>query len=106
MIQDTFLFNSHRQRIQDFARQHHLPTVCGTRRNAEAGCLLAYGPNTEEMWRHAATFVDKLLKGAKPSELPVELPDKLDLILNRKTARALGITFPPMVSAMASEVIQ
>ena len=67
---------------------------------------MAYDVNTVEMWRHVADYVDKLLKGAKPADLPVEQPTKFELVLNRKTAHALGITFPPGLLILADEVIQ
>src|SRR5262249_23148846 len=95
MIMDSSMFNAHRQRILEFARTHRLPTVCGVRAYAEAGCLIAYAPNILEMARRAAGFVDKILKGAKPADIPMELPAKLELVLNRKTAESLGIYFPP-----------
>jgi putative tryptophan/tyrosine transport system substrate-binding protein len=100
------MFNAHRQGILAFARTHRLPTVCGVRPYAEAGCLLAYAPDIREMNRRAAIFVDKILKGAKPGDLPVEQPAKFELILNLKTAQALGITFPPTLLVLADEVIQ
>jgi putative tryptophan/tyrosine transport system substrate-binding protein len=106
MVMDSAMFNAHRQRILEFARTHRLPTVCGVRPYAEAGCLLAYAPDIREMNRRAAIFVDKILKGAKPGDLPVEQPAKFELILNLKTAQALGITFPPTLLVLADEVIQ
>ena len=106
MIQDSPMFNAHRQHILDVARTHRLPTVCGVRVYAEAGCLMAYAPNILEMLRRAAVFVDKILKGAKPADIPMELPAKLELFLNRTTAAALGVTFPPTLLLQADEVIQ
>jgi putative ABC transport system substrate-binding protein len=105
MIQDSPMFNAHRQHILAVARTHRLPTVCGVRVYAEAGCLIAYAPNILEMLRRAAVFVDKILKGAKPADLPMELPTKLELFLNRTTAAALGVTFPPTLLLQADEVI-
>jgi putative tryptophan/tyrosine transport system substrate-binding protein len=106
MVMDSAMFNAHRQRILALARTHRLPTVCGVRRYAEAGCLIAYAPDILEMWRRAAIFVDKILKGAKPGDLPVEQPAKFELVLNLTTAKAFGIMFPPTLLIQADEVIQ
>jgi putative ABC transport system substrate-binding protein len=106
MIQDSALFSAQRQRILDFARTHRLPTVCGGRQYVEAGCLSAYSPNHVEMMRRAAVFVDKLLKGAKPADLPMELPSKLELFFNLQTAEGLGITLPPTLLSLADEVLK
>ena len=106
MIQDSAMFSAQRQRLLDFARAHRLPTVCGGRQYVEAGCLIAYSPNHVEMARHATVFVDKLLKGATPADLPMELPNKLELFLNLQTAEVLGITLPPTLLMLADEVIK
>jgi putative ABC transport system substrate-binding protein len=106
VIQDSAMFNAHRQRILEFARTHRLPTVCGVRAYAEAGCLLAYAPDLLEMFRRATVFVDKILKGAKPGDLPVERATKFELVINLKTAKALGLTIPPTVLFQADEVIR
>jgi putative tryptophan/tyrosine transport system substrate-binding protein len=106
MIQDNALFSTQRQRLLDFARTHRLPTVCGGRQYAEAGCLIVYSPNHGEMMRRAAVFVDKLLKGAKPADLPMELPHKLELVLNLQTAEVLGVMIPPTFLSLADEVIK
>jgi ABC transporter substrate binding protein len=106
MVAESALLNAHRQCILDFARTHRLPTVCGVRAYAEAGCLIAYATNLFEMHRRAAVFVDKLLKGAIPRDLPVERPTKFELVINLKTAQALGITIPPHLLVLADEVIQ
>jgi len=106
MVMDSSMFNAHNQRILEFARMHRLPTVCGVRRYAEAGCLIAYAPDILEMFRRAAIFVDKLLKGTKPGDLPVEQPAKFELIVNLKTARALGLTIPAALLLQATEVMQ
>jgi putative ABC transport system substrate-binding protein len=106
MVMDSAMFNAHRQRLMTFTRTHQLPTVCGARPYAEAGCLIAYAPDIREMWRRAAVFVDKLLKGAKPDDLPVEQPAKFELVLNLTTVQALGITMPPSLLILADEVIK
>src|SRR5205823_6225554 len=106
MMMDSAMFNAHRQRILEFARTHRLPTVCGVRAYAEAGCLIAYAPDIFDMMHRAAVFVDKILKGAKPADLPVEQPAKFELVINLQTAQALGITVPPSILARADEVIE
>ena len=83
MVMDSAMFYDYHQRILEFARTHRLPTVCGVRGYAEAGCLMAYAPDVFEMFRRAAIFVDKILKGAKPGELPVEQPAKVAGIVAR-----------------------
>jgi putative ABC transport system substrate-binding protein len=95
-----------RKRIADLALKHRLPTVVGAREYAEAGCLLSYAVSYPEVFRRAALYVDKILKGAKPGELPVEQPTKLELVINLKTAKALGLTIPPSRLLRADEVIQ
>jgi len=106
LIQNNAVFSVHRQRLLDVARAHRLPTVCHGRLYAEAGCLLTYSPNARELYRRAAVFVDKILKGAKPGDLPVERPDKFELVINLKTAHALGLTLPPTLLFQADEVIR
>jgi len=106
LIQNSFVFGLHRQRLLDLARTHRLPTVCNGQLYAEAGCLITYSPNSRELWRRAAVFVDKILKGAKPGDLPVERPDKFELVVNLKTAHALGLTIPPTLLFRADEVIK
>mgnify|MGYP003579779978 CR=1 FL=1 len=94
------------QRIVALAAQHRLPTIYNTRIPVQAGGLMAYGPSRPAMARRAATYVDKILKGAKPADLPVEQPMKFELILNLKTAQRLGITILPTLLILADEVIQ
>jgi putative ABC transport system substrate-binding protein len=106
LIQNSFVFSVHRQRLLDLARTHRLPTVCNGRLYAEAGCLITYSPNARELYRRAAVFVDKILKGAKPGDLPVERPDKFELVVHLKTAQALGLTIPATLLFRADEVIK
>jgi putative tryptophan/tyrosine transport system substrate-binding protein len=94
------------KRIADFALQHRLPSIYPRREFAQAGGLLAYGPNFADMARRAAYYVDKILKGAKPADLPVEQPMLFDFAVNMKTARALGLTFPPEIMLQVTEVIE
>jgi putative ABC transport system substrate-binding protein len=96
----------HMADILGFAARHRLPTAHDDRTFALAGGLLSYGPNYADLFRRAAVYVDKILKGAKPADLPVEQPTKFELVLNMKTAKALGLTIPPSVLARADEVIQ
>jgi putative tryptophan/tyrosine transport system substrate-binding protein len=94
-----------RVRIAEFALSRHLPSVFGWKEYAEAGGLMSYGPNLGDSWHEIAGFVDKILKGTKPADLPVEQPTRFELIVNLKTARALGLTMPPTLLAAADEVI-
>jgi putative tryptophan/tyrosine transport system substrate-binding protein len=96
----------HRTRIVDFVAQHRLPTIYSLRDFVEAGGLMAYGVHLPEVYRRAAAHVDKVLKGTKPAEIPVEQPTKFELIVNLKTARELGLTMPPTLLALVDEVIQ
>jgi len=100
----VFLHN--RARIVDFAARNRLPAVYPYRELAEAGGLMCFGPNYADMHRRAATYVDKILKGAKPADLPVEQPTKFELIINLKTAKALGLRIPQSLLARADELIQ
>jgi putative ABC transport system substrate-binding protein len=92
--------------ILELARGKHLPVISQFRQFVEAGGLMAYGPSLPEMYRRAATYVDRILKGAKPGDLPVEQPTKFELVINLKTAKALGLTIPPSLLRRADEVIQ
>jgi putative ABC transport system substrate-binding protein len=100
------IFLSQRRQIAELAATRHLPSIYGTTEYAEAGGLMAYSANFLDVSRRAATFVDKLLKGAKPADLPVEQPIKFELVINLKTAEALGLTIPPMLLFQADEVIR
>ena len=102
---DPFTFH-HRTQIMDFAAKRRLPTMFEVREYVDAGGLMSYGPSVPAMFRRAATFVDKILKGAKPAELPVEQPTKFELVINRKTAKALGLTVPQELLLRADEVIE
>jgi putative ABC transport system substrate-binding protein len=93
-------------RIIQFAAAHRLPAVYWWREYVDAGGLIYYGPSVEEMYRRAAAFVDKILRGARPSELPVEQPTRFDLVINMKAAKALGLEVPPTLIARADEVIE
>jgi putative tryptophan/tyrosine transport system substrate-binding protein len=96
----------HRTRIVDFVAQHRLPTIYSLRDFVEAGGLMAYGVHLPEVYRRAAAHVDKVLKGTKPADIPVEQPTRFELIINLKTARELGLTMPPTLLALVDEVIQ
>jgi putative ABC transport system substrate-binding protein len=100
------IFLHNRERIADFAITNRLPGMNAYRELVEAGGLMSFGPNYAVMHRQAATFVDKILKGAKPGDLPVEQPAKFELVINLKTAKALGITIPNSLLLRADEVIQ
>jgi putative ABC transport system substrate-binding protein len=96
----------YRKRIIEFALRQRLPTFVTDRRWAEAGALLTYGASRADIGRRAAAYVDKVLKGVKPADLPVEQPTKFDLVINLKTAKALGLTVPPSLLARADQVIE
>jgi putative ABC transport system substrate-binding protein len=97
---------AHAAEIAALATQHRLPTIGGPRAFAEAGGFLAYGPSLPDLYRRAATYVDKILKGAKPGDLPIEQPTKFEFVINLKTAKALGLAIQPSILARADEIIQ
>jgi putative tryptophan/tyrosine transport system substrate-binding protein len=100
------LANTNRAHINALALAEHLPTMHGFREYAEAGGLMSYGPNTADLFRRAGDYVDKILKGAKPSDLPIEQPTKFELVINLKTAKTLGLTVPATLLALADEVLE
>jgi putative tryptophan/tyrosine transport system substrate-binding protein len=97
---------AYRSQIVDFTTQHRLPMMAENRVFVEAGGLMSYGVKPRELYGHLAVYVDKILKGAKPADLPVEQYTKFELVLNLKTAQMLGITFPPTLLVLADEVIR
>jgi putative ABC transport system substrate-binding protein len=106
LVMGDRLFVEHRRRLAELAALSRLPTMHNIRPFVEAGGLMAYGPSPHDIRRRAAGYVDKILKGAKPADLPVEQPVKFDLVINLKTAQALGLTIPPAVLFQATEVIR
>jgi putative ABC transport system substrate-binding protein len=102
----TPMFTIERRRLVDLAAKHRLPTMFPYNEFVDAGGLMAYGPNLVDLSRRAATYVDKILKGAKPADLPVEQPTKFELVINMRTAKALGLTIPPSLLLRADQVIE
>jgi putative tryptophan/tyrosine transport system substrate-binding protein len=103
---DDPLFLTHRRVLAELAIRNRLPAVYGFREHVDAGGFMSYGAYFPDLYRRAATYVDKILKGAKPGDLPIEQPTKFELVINLKTAKALGLTIPPSLVARADEVIQ
>jgi len=106
LVLSTPLFISGASRLAELARKHKLPTMFAARAYVEAGGLMSYGPDRPDLFRRAATYVDKILKGAKPADLPVEQPTKFELVINLKTAKALGLTIPQSLLLRTDEVIE
>ena len=105
VLGSTMLFNESK-RLADLAAKNRLPTVVPFRESVEAGGLMSYGPDLADLFRRAATYVDKILKGAKPADLPVEQPTKFEFVINMKTAKALGLTIPQSVLLRADQIIE
>jgi len=106
LILNDPVFTAHRKRMADLSAKHRLPAVSGTLEYTEVGGLMAYGPSFPDMHRRAATYVDKILKGAKPADLPIERPTKFELVIKLKTAKQIGLTIPPNVLVRADRVIK
>jgi ABC-type uncharacterized transport system substrate-binding protein len=100
------ILNSYGAQIRDLAVKHQLPAIYGRPNDPEAGGLMSYSANSDDLFRRAATYVDKILKGAKPADIPVEQPTKFEFIINLKTAKQIGLTIPPNVLARADRVIK
>jgi putative ABC transport system substrate-binding protein len=103
---EDFLILSHSRQIAELAAKARLPTIFGSRDLADAGGLMSYGTERRQLWRRAAEYVDKILQGARPGNIPVEQPTKFELVINLKTANALGIAVPPSLLTLADEVIE
>ena len=99
-------FDFHRERMVALTARYRLPAIYYQRRWAEVGGLMAYGPDLRVVWRRAAVYADRILKGTKPADLPVEQPTRYELVVNLKTAKALGLTIPQTVLLRAEEVIE
>jgi putative ABC transport system substrate-binding protein len=102
----NLLINTQQRQVLDFAAKNRLPAMYPTSEFVEVGGLMSYAPNYEDLWRRAGDFVDKILKGTKPADIPVEQATKFELIINLKTAKQIGVTIPPNVLARADKVIK
>jgi putative tryptophan/tyrosine transport system substrate-binding protein len=100
------MLNTHRRQIFDLTTKNRIPAIYTTREYADAGGLMSYGANFPDLYHRAATYVDKILKGGKPGDLPVEQPKKFELVINLKAAKQIGLTIPPNVLARADRVIK
>jgi putative ABC transport system substrate-binding protein len=98
--------NFHVRKLADLSLKNRLPAIYGFREFADAGGLLSYGASLHWLYRRAASYVDKIFKGANPGDLPIEQPTRFDFVINLKSAKALGLTVPPTVLALADEVIE
>jgi putative ABC transport system substrate-binding protein len=106
LVLSTPLFIAEARRLADLAMKHKLPSMFGPRVHAEAGGLLSYGPDRADLWRRGAIYVDKILKGTSPADLPVQQPTTFELVINLKTAKALGLAIPQSVLARADKIIE
>jgi putative ABC transport system substrate-binding protein len=106
LIMPESAFFAHAARINEVAIKHRFPTIALIREFTQRGSLMSYGPSIPDLVKKSAAFIDKILKGAKPADLPIEQPTKFDFVINLKTARALGLTIPPAVLLQADHVIE
>jgi putative ABC transport system substrate-binding protein len=106
LVLATAIFLAERQRVAELAIKHRLPTMSNFTDAVEAGGLMSYSPNWDDLYRRGASYVDKILKGAKPADLPVEQATKFELVINLKTAKALELTIPQSVLARADQIIE
>ena len=106
MIMASAIFYAHRKGLVDLTAKYRWPGIYENKEFVEAGGLMSYGANLDDLFRRAATYVDKILKGAKPADLPVEQPTKFELVINLQTAKQIGVTIPPSVLARADRVIR
>ena len=100
------MFNRHRARLAELAVKHRLPGIYEAKEYVVAGGLMSYGPSFPDLFRRSASYVDRILKGAKPGDLPIEQPTKFEFVINLKTAKALGLTIPPSLLARADQIIE
>jgi putative ABC transport system substrate-binding protein len=105
-INETSILTAHGAKLAELAARNRLPTIGSLKVSAEAGLLMTYGPNFADMFRQAATYVDRILRGAKPGDIPIERPTAFELVINLKTAKALGVSIPPSLLARADQVIE
>ena len=105
VVEDPIFF-AHQRTLLELASASRLPTIHELRRWPEANALMSYGPDLHDLFRRAAVYVDRIFKGAKPGDLPVEQPTKFELVINLKTAKALGLEIPPTLLALTDEVIE